>query len=161
MDASNASRAKRLREQVEARVRHLRDWAAQGVPDGFEAPGSLNRVREWRDERLGIEPIGSPGSFTRTHRIHGAAVREIAELLKDLRARKRRKRPPSNGKLLEKKRRQIAQLERALTAAANRYAQLKVELDHTKMRLSVAEHSLETAKRDLRSRREGANPAKG
>lgn len=158
---SNSSRAQRLREQVEARVRVLQRWSAEGVPDGAAVPASLNKVRLWRDADRGIEPIGSPSSFTTTHPAHGAAIGEIAELLKDLRAKKRTPRQPNDRRLLEQERRRTARLENALTEAANLHMQLSVELDDVRRRLVVTQHRLETVEQDLREARSAGAQTRG
>ena len=152
---SNRLRARWLSEQIELRLRVLQLWASEGVPDTVDLPGSLNKVRLWRSAEYGIEPIGSPSSFTTTHSIHGADVNRIRGLLKDLGARARRKRARGDSaKLLELERQRVAQCKEALSEAANQFVQLSVELADTKRRLRVAQSSLETMEREARERGE-------
>ena len=152
---SNRLRGQWLSDQIELRLRVLQRWESDGVPEAVDVPESLNRVRLWRDAKYGIEPIGSPSSFTTTHPTHGADIIRIRRLLQDLRARARGKRTRGDSaKLLGRERQRLALCKEALSQAASRFVQLSVELSDTKRRLRVAQSSLETVERELRERLE-------
>lgn len=148
--ANNLERSKHVRRQLERRREVLGEWVANGVssvPEGTSVPRSLNQVRCWDDARLGISPIGSPSSVTRTHRVHGAVVRQIDRLLGEL-AGQRAARAKGRKARAAKRKRRLAVLERSLVGAANRYAVRSVELDETQLRLRVAEQSFDACKQE-------------
>ena len=147
---NNLERREHVRRQLELRREVLTAWAKTGVsglPEGTNVPDSLNQVRQWADARLGITGIGSAASFTKTHRVHGALVRDIDRLLRELAQQRaaQLKRKNSRG---AKRARRLALLESSLASAANRYAALSAELDETKLQLRVAEQSVEAFKRE-------------
>lgn len=79
----------RLDRRIEVLTRLVDDGPdAFAGPDGASVdvapPRSLNQCRKWRDEALGIEPIGDPASFTRNHVRHGSKVKEIEGLIRRL-----------------------------------------------------------------------------
>ena len=141
---NNLERQAHVRRQLERRRDVLAEWAEIGfasLPEGTSVPLSLNQVRVWEDVRLGISRIGSASSFTTTHPVHGAVLRDIDRLLRELAGQRaaqvKRKKTPA----AERKRR-LAVLETSLSGAANRYVVLSVELDETKRQLRVAEQSV-------------------
>ena len=84
---NSLERREDVRRQLERRREVLAEWAEIGVsslPEGTSVPVSLNQVRGWEDARLGISRVGSPSSCTTTHRVHGAVVRDIDRLLREL-----------------------------------------------------------------------------
>ena len=140
---NNRERREHVERQLERRREVLAEWVQIGVahlPEGTRVPRSLNEVRRWDDPRLGIFPIGSPSSCTTTHRVHGAVVRDIARLLREVVDRRA---APAKGRRAQAAKRK-RQLEGSLTGAANRYTVLSVELDETKLRLRVAEQGIAT-----------------
>ena len=141
---NNLDRREHIQRQLERRREVLAGWAELGdssLPDGTSVPVSLNQVRLWDDPRLGISRIGSPSSFTTTHRVHGAVVRDIDRLLGELAGQ--RAAPVTRKKTrLAKRHCRLAVLESSLSGAANRYAVLSEELHETKLQLRVAEQSV-------------------
>ena len=73
--------------RIERRLEVLQGWLREGVPEDKVIPKSLTAVRQWDDPELGIEPIGSPNEFTKTHHIHGLRVQEVAALLTEFKHR--------------------------------------------------------------------------
>ena len=147
---NNLERREHVHRQLERRREVLAEWVATGIsslPEGTGVPVSLNQVRRWEDARLGISSIGSPSSCTTTHRVHGAVVRDIDRLLRELADQQAShvKRKKTRG---AKRKRRLAVLESSLASAANRYAVLSAELDETKLRLRVAEQSVAAFKRE-------------
>lgn len=145
---NNLERRDHVRRQLERRREVLAEWVANGmssVPEGTRVPVSINQVRRWEDARLGISSIGSPSSCTTTHPVHGAVVREIDRLVRELAVqRAARLKRKKTGRA--KRQRRFAVLESSVASAANRYAVLRAELDETKLRLRVAEQSVATFK---------------
>ena len=140
---NNFARREHIRRQLERRRDVLAEWAKVGVsslPDGTSVPVSLNQVRQWEDARRGIRRIGSASSFTTTHRVHGALVRDIDRLLRELAEQRaaQLKRKKTRG---AKPARRLALLESSLSGAANRYAILSAELHDTRVQLRVADQS--------------------
>lgn len=86
-----------VKERVARRVRILRSWVEEGVPQAHVAaiPKSLRAVARWHDPALGITPIPSPNDFIKHHREWGWEVREIEEMLRALHARYRRGTSPA------------------------------------------------------------------
>ena len=148
--ANNLERSEHVRRQLERRREVLAEWVAIGVsslPEGTSVPRSLNQVRLWEDPRLGISPIGSPSSVTRTHRVHGAAVRQIDRLLGELAGQRAARAKGRKARRSNRKRRLVV-LKSSLVGAANRYAVLGVELQETTLRLRVAEQSVAAFNRE-------------
>ena len=136
--------------QLERRRDVLAEWAKVGVsnlPQVMSVPLSLNQVRQWEDVHLGITRIGSASSFTTTHRVHGAVVRDIDRLLRELAEQRaaKGKRKKARG---AKRKRRFAVLESSFSGAANRYAVLSDELHQTQFRLRVAEQSVAAFNRE-------------
>ena len=147
---NNLERREHLHRQLERRREVLAEWAEIGVfslPPATSVPVSLNQVRAWEDARLGISRVGSPSSCTTTHRVHGAVVREIDQLLREL-ADQRAAQVKGKKTRGAKRKRRLAVLESSLSGAANRYAVLSVELDETKLQLRVAEQSVALFERE-------------
>lgn len=147
---NNLQRREHVDRQLERRREVLAEWVEIGfskLPEGTRVPSSLNQVRLWDEPCLGISKIGSPASFTTTHPVHGAAVRDIAGLLREL-ADQRAALGKAEQARATKRERWLAVLERSLVGAANRYVVLRVELDETKLRLRVAEQSVAAFKHE-------------
>ena len=147
---NNLERREHVHRQLERRREVLVAWAkigVSGLPEGTSVPVSLNQVRQWEDARLGITRIGSAASFTTTHRAHGALVRDIDRLLRELAEQRaaKLKRKKTRG---AKRARRLALLESSLSGAANRYAVLSAELHETQLQLRVAEQSVAAFKRE-------------
>ena len=141
---NNLERREHVHRQLERRREVLAEWAKIGVsslPEGSSVPGSLNQVRLWENPRLGISRIGSPSSFTTTHRVHGAVVRDIDRLLGEL-AGQRAAQVKGKKTRVAKHKRRLAVLESSILGAASRYAVLSAELDETRLQLRVAEQSV-------------------
>ena len=150
MAVNNLERHEHVRRQIELRREVLAGWAETGfssLPEGTSVPVSLNQVRQWEDAHLGITRIGSASSFTTTHRVHGAVVRDIDRLLRELAEQRAApgKRKKTRGAKLK---RRLALLESSLSGAANRYAVLSAELHETQLQLRVAEQSVAAFKRE-------------
>ena len=147
---NNLERSAHVHQQLERRREVLAQWTELGfssLPEGTSVPVSLNQVRQWEDVCLGISRIGSASSFTTTHRVHGAVVRDIDRLLRELAEQRaaRGKRKKARGAKLK---RRLAVLESSLSGAANRHATLSVERHETELQLRVAEHSVAAFKRE-------------
>ena len=147
---NNLERSEHLHRQLARRREVLAEWVELGLsslPEGTCVPVSLNQVRQWEDAGLGISRIGSAASFTTTHRVHGAAVREFVPLLRALADQRaaRGKRKKARG---AKRKRRLAVLESSLSGAANRYAVLSAGLHETQLQLRVAEQSVAAFKRE-------------
>ena len=152
---NNLERHEHVRRQIELRREVLAGWAETGfssLPEGTSVPVSLNQVREWEDARLGISRVGSPSSCTTTHRVHGAVVRDIDRLLREL-ADQRAAQVKGTKTRGAKRKRRLAVLESSNLGAANRYAVLRAEFDETKLQLRVAEQSVTALKRENRKLR--------
>ena len=152
---NNLERREDVRRQLERRREVLAEWAEIGVsslPEGTSVPVSLNQVRGWEDARLGISRVGSPSSCTTTHRVHGAVVRDIDRLLREL-AEQRAAQVKGKKTQGAKRKRRLAVLESSLSGAANRYATLSMELQETKLQLRVAEQSVAAFKHENSERR--------
>ena len=146
---NNLKRREHVHRQLERRRDVLADWAeigVSGLPEGTSVPVSLNQVRLWENSRLGISRIGSSSSFTTTHPVHGALVRDIDRLLGELAGQRAAQVKKTRG---AKRKRGLAALKRSLTGAANRYAVLSVELDESQLRLRVAEQSFATSRQEV------------
>ena len=147
---NNLERREHVHRQLERRREVLAEWVQIGVlslPEGTGVPRSLNQVRVWDEPRLGISRIGSPASFTTTHRVYGAVIRDIAGSLREL-ADQRAAQGKTKTTRGAKRKRRVAALKSSLTGAANRYTVLSVELDETKLRLRVAEQSFDACKQE-------------
>lgn len=145
----NAERQARLTAQVKLRLSILKGWLADGVPEGYSAPSSLNKVREWNDASLGIEKIGSPSSFTTGHLTQGRDVSRIAKLIVKLNTPKNKKYKSNPGKQLFKIRAKFEEQEESLIMAANQYVGLRIELDKYEKLYRVAQQSQLEAQREL------------
>ena len=146
---NNLERREHVHRQLERRREVLAEWVQIGVlslPEGTGVPRSLNQVRVWDEPRLGISRIGSPASFTTTHRVYGVVVREIARSLRELADQRAAQAKKTRG---AKRKRGLAALKSSLTGAANRYAVLSVELDESQLRLRVAEQSFATSRQEV------------
>ena len=144
--------ARSLERQVALRLKTLEAWRRNEVPQGYSVPKSLNQVRQWDDETLGIRKIGSPSSFTTTHRTHGRTVERIAKLLQEL----RKPRPvdrgkPSRRKQLNKQQAIAKEYRRALVEAANQHASMVVKYDDACRDLRIKAQHLEAAEDEIRS----------
>lgn len=78
-----------LAERVARKRRTLEHWEKDGVPVEKlpTLPRSLRAARVWRDEELGLYPIGSPNDFTTLHPQWGREVEDIEKLIRVLHKR--------------------------------------------------------------------------
>ena len=147
---NNLERSEHLHRQLARRREVLAEWVKRGLsnlPEGTYVPVSLNQLREWEDAGLGISRIGSAASFTMTHRVHGAAVRELDRLLRELADQRAAQRKPKKARRAKRKRR-LAELKSSFTGAANQYVVLGAELHETQLQLRIAEQSVAAFKRE-------------
>lgn len=72
-----------VEQRIQARIDLLKVWFSDGIPAGLRQslPNSLTQLRAWKLEEHGIEPIGSPNDFTKTHPRYGTLVSEAQEAL--------------------------------------------------------------------------------
>lgn len=145
----NKERAAKISLQIEKRLEVLSSWVADGVPEGYQRPTSLNKVREWSDKELGIEKIGSPSSFTTSHKVYGHLVIKISNALNKLNTPAKKKPPTNPVKQLQKLRGDHAEYEKSLTNAANQYTSMRVDLDKYQLLYRVARQSQEDAQHEL------------
>ncbi len=75
-----------LAERVARKRRVLEGWKKDGVPVEklSTLPRSLRDARVWRDDELGLHPIGSPNEFTTLHPQWGKEVEGIQDLIRAL-----------------------------------------------------------------------------
>ena len=147
---NNFARREHIHRQLERRRDVLAEWAKVGVsnlPDGTSVPVSLNQVRQWEDACRGITRIGSASSITTTHRVHGALVRDIDRLLREL-AEQRAAQVKRKKTGRAKRNRRLAELESSFASAANQYGVLSAERDETELQLRVAEQSVAAFRRE-------------
>lgn len=145
----NKERAAKISLQIEKRLEVLNSWVSDGVPEGYQRPTSLNKVREWNDRELGIEKIGSPSSFTTGHKVYGRLVVRISKALIKLNTPVKKKQQTNPVKQLQKLRGDHAEYEKSLTNAANQYASLRVDLEKYQKLYRVARQSQEDAQHEL------------
>ena len=141
---NNGQRRELIQTQIALRLRVLEAWCDQGVPDCHRVPVSLNAVRTWAVPSLGILPIGSPSTFTTTHRAHGGLVKRIGDVLRDL-AAQRRPRPLAKKRAAARRQARLAAQDRMLVEAANQCAAKSVVLQETVRKLRITEQSLDAA----------------
>ena len=148
---NNTKRAGALRQQIQVRLEILGRWRDNGIPEGYKVPDSLNKVRIWEDDSLGIQRIGSPSSFTTSHSKYGGQVKKIAKIREELnRSKKKKPRKNSSTQLLHQEREKLGHYEKALVEAANQYAVITVNLKEAQRDLRIDRQSLESAKNEIR-----------
>ena len=148
---SNSKRARALSQQIQARLNLLEHWQDEGIPEDYKVPDSLNKVRIWENASLGIQQIGSPSSFTKSHSKYGGQVKKIAKILEELnRPKKNKPRKTSSTQLLHQEREKLGHYKKALVAAANQYAVVTVNLKETQRDLRIARQSLELADDEIK-----------
>ena len=148
---NNTKRAGALRQQIQVRLEILERWRDNGIPEGYKVPDSLNKVRTWEDDSLGIKQIGSPSSFTTSHSKYGGQVKKIANILEELnRSKKKKPRKNSSAQLLHQEREKLGHYEKALVEAANQYAVVSVNLKEAQRDLRIARQSLESENNEIR-----------
>lgn len=160
---SNRTRQTQLLAQIQKRIEVLSRWLKDDPQDRAVVPKSLTKVRTWTDAKLGIRPIGSSSSFTKTHDKYGHLIAQIEELLLRLNKKPDKRRRKSARVQATEWRQEKADLQGALVAAANRYAIQNVELQETKRLLRIAQQALKSnGRREPRSTKlHAAGPAKG
>ena len=144
---SNADKAKKLTEQVELRLKVLSEKVKGEHPE-LENPTSLTQVRNWVDDELGIEKIGSPSSFVMTHQEHGRKVTKIAKCLETLKKQKKLPKKPREQKLTELKAKN-KELNESLSSAANKYVQYSQETKRLKEELLLSKSKAEGLTEEL------------
>ena len=148
---NNTKRAGALRQKFLVRLEILERWRDEGIPEGYNVPNSLNKVRNWEDASLGIQRIGSSSSFTTSHSKYGGQVKKIAKILEKLnRPKKEKPRKNSSTQLLHQKREKLGHYEKALVEAANQYAVVTVNLKEAQRDLRIARQSLESADDEIK-----------
>ena len=148
---NNTNRAGALRQKFLVRLEILERWRDEGIPEGYNVPNSLNKVRNWEDASLGIPRIGSPSSFTTSHSKYGGQVKKIAKILEELnRSKKKKPRKNSSTQLLHQEREKLGHYEKALVEAANQYAVVTVNLKEAQRDLRIARQSLESADDEIK-----------
>ena len=146
---SNAEKAQRLTAQINKRYELLKAIKVGSIAD-IELPKSLNKLREWDNQELGIERIGSPSSFTTNHKLHGNTIKRIDTLLKELLKPKKPRKKRTKTEL----KRDNNNLEAALRNAANQYVEYSQEIQRLKVEASLLkskEHGMEEEILELKS----------
>jgi len=146
---SNAEKAQKLTEQINKRYELLKAIKVGSIAD-IELPKSLNKLREWDNQELGIERIGSPSSFTTNHKLHGNTIKRIDTLLKELIKPKKPRKKTTKTEL----KRDNNNLEAALQNAANQYVEYSQEIQRLKVEASLLkskEHGMEEEILELKS----------
>lgn len=145
----NKERAARIALQIEKRLDVLSRWFKNGVPEGYALPSSLNKVREWNDQELGIEKIGSPSSFTTGHKAYGRLVTKISKVLIKLNAPTKKKKQTNPAKQLQQLKATNENYEEAFVNSANQYASLRIDLDKYQKLYRVARQSQSDVQQEL------------
>ena len=145
--ASNAEKAKKLTEQIELRLKVLNE-KVKGEHTELEVPISLTKIRNWVDEQLGIEKIGSPSSFVTSHQEHGRKVTKIANCLEVLKKQKKPSKKPKEQKLTELKTKN-KELNESLTNTANQYVKYSQETKRLQEELLLCNSKLEGLEEEL------------
>ncbi len=132
------SQRKGVRIRLERKIMVLKEWLADGIPDGQVPPASLRQLAAWTDEALKLETISSPNEMTRTGR-HGGLVRQAEEIL--LRLRERRPLPSrySKERNLESLRTKLAAEKGTVASLVSRLEEARAEV----LKLSRAKTQLE------------------
>lgn len=149
---SNQDKRGILEAQIAVRMEVLRKWLSEGAPKNG-VPTRLAQVRRWTDETLGIKRIGSSSSFVKTHERHGAHVKEIEELLKQLH-QKRRPEATSVTTRNRKQRMVISHMKRAMVNAANQHVMVSIKLEACEKELRLASQETENLRKLLGDQRE-------
>ena len=139
--ASNEDKAKKLAEQIDLRLIVLNEKIKGEYPE-LDIPTSLTKIRNWIDDELGIEKIGSPSSFVTSHQEHGCKIAKIAKCLEILKKQKKSPKKPREQKLTELKARN-KELNESLTNAANKYVQYSQETKRLKEELLLSKSKVE------------------
>jgi hypothetical protein len=146
---NNVERATTLQIQIQKRLELLKLWASSGVPSGLVLPRSLSKIRRWKNPSLGILPIGSTSSFTKTHRKYGASVSQIESFLKRLRVTPSKKPRRSINVRSRDLKLQNEEYKAALTAAANRYAMQTTKLENSEAQARMLQQVVEELEREM------------
>lgn len=144
---SNTEKAKKLAEQIELRLKVL-NQKINGEHSQLVVPPSLTKIRLWEHEELGIEKIGSPGSFVMSHLEHGRKVKKIAKCLDLLKHQKKTPKKPKEQKisdLIAKNK----ELNESLTNAANQFVQYSAESKRLKEELVLSRSKVEGLSEEL------------
>ena len=148
---NNTKRAGALRQQIQVRLEILERWRDEGIPERYNVPNSLNKVRTWEDASLGIQRIGSPSSFTTSHSKYGGQVKKIAKILEELnRSKKKKPRKNSSTQLLHQEREKLGHNKKALVEAANQHAVITANLEEAQRDLRIARQSLKSADDEIK-----------
>jgi len=146
---NNLERATTLQSQIQKRLELLKLWVNSGVPGGLVLPRSLAQVRRWKNTGLGIVPIGSTSSFTKTHRKYGASVSQIESHLKRLQVKHSKKARRSGNARARDLILQNEEYKAALTAAANRYAMQTVALESSEAQARMLQQAVEELEEEI------------
>lgn len=146
----NQEREEELEEQINNRIIAAQEKLA-GKHEGLDIPTTLRKNRVWKNEGLGIEPIGSPGSFTTTNLKHGKAVKKLYKLLTKLKQPSKTKYKPLNEKV-EELTNENEMLKDRLVKTANQFVAWQSEVDEIRNCFQIAQSSeqgLIESKREL------------
>ncbi|MBL7003011.1 MAG: hypothetical protein ISR69_03155 [Gammaproteobacteria bacterium] len=147
---SNQDKIDWLEEQIVRRIAVAQEKLA-GKHEGVNVPTSLRQNRTWENEELGIEQIGSAGSFTTTHKTHGKAVKKLNDELIKLSQPAKKKYKPLSETVVELTIKNEA-LNDKLTKTANQFVAWQTEVDELRDMFQIAESSeqgLIESKREL------------
>ena len=140
---NNLDRAANLHSQIQKRLELLQLWVGTGVPMGFMLPRSLAGIRRWKNPDLGIHPIGSTSSFTKSHPKHGSLITQIDACLKHILKKPSKKTRRNSDARSRALKRQNDEFKAALTAAANQYVVQRVHIERTEAQVRILEQNVE------------------
>jgi chromosome segregation ATPase len=146
--ASNTEKSKWLTEQINLRLTILSE-KVKGMHSELDSPQSLTKVREWVNERLGVERIGSPSSFVMSHKEHGRSVEKIAKCLESLKRQKKTPKKPKEQKLTELNAKN-KELNESLTNTANQFVRYSQEIKRLKEELVLSKSKSEGLDEELK-----------
>jgi|GEM_PF-3037560 len=146
----NEDKAIWLEGQIAKRISVVQE-KIKGNHENLDVPLSLRQNRVWVNEELGIEEIGSPTSFTMTHKQHGVKVNQLNNLLIKLKEPSKKKYKPLN-KINESLQQENTELKDLLKKTANQFVEWESELNEKRDMLQItqsSEQGLIEAKREL------------
>jgi hypothetical protein len=144
---SNGAKSEKLANQIDIRLKVLSEKVDGKHPD-LDVPSSLTQVRKWIHDDLGIEQIGSPSSFVKTHNEHGSNVAKIAILLHTIRNKQKAPKKPKEQKLKELKAKNRI-LNESLTNVSNQFVKYSQDAKRLKEELLLSNSKVEGLTEDL------------
>lgn len=142
-----------LKERVERKRDLLNKWLIEGVPHNYleTLPTSLNAARVWTIPELGIQPIGSPNSFTTTHVDVGEEVKAISDLVRKLQSKLL---TPKRNKKISALRPTISakDIEKTMSALVSQWHAARNDALHWKEQAVRAQKHRDIAREELKAR---------